>query len=188
MTGNWKLKAAISGGAVLAILARIIWPDVRVDSITLGLVLIAVLPWISELIESAKFPGGWEIKFRPLQTAGDKLTKETSGPEAPSPEPSFVAVAEKDPNLALVGLRIEIEKRMRELASLSEVTEDRSLARLTRSLAREGVIPPEIVGALEEIIAAGNRAAHGASVEPSAGEWAVTEGPKILAALDSLRR
>ena len=40
-----------------------------IDAISLGLLIVALLPWASSLIESAKFPGGWEIKFRDLKKA-----------------------------------------------------------------------------------------------------------------------
>ncbi|MCF5946695.1 hypothetical protein L2249_25705, partial [Xanthomonas perforans] len=68
---NW-LKAVISVVAVSAIAVRIAFPEIKIDLVTLGLMIVAVLPWLSELIESAKFPGGWEVKFRDLREAGEK--------------------------------------------------------------------------------------------------------------------
>ncbi|KLB48674.1 hypothetical protein, partial [Xanthomonas euvesicatoria] len=52
---NW-LKAVISVVAVSAIAVRIAFPEIKIDLVTLGLMIVAVLPWLSELIESAKFP------------------------------------------------------------------------------------------------------------------------------------
>jgi hypothetical protein len=57
---NW-LKAVISIIAIGTIFLRMLMPELKIDSITLTLMAMAILPWLSELIESAKFPGGWEV-------------------------------------------------------------------------------------------------------------------------------
>lgn len=62
------VRVATSVGALALLLLHLIRPDVRIDSITLGLAVLAVLPWLAVLIESADFPGGWKVKFRELQT------------------------------------------------------------------------------------------------------------------------
>ena len=195
---NW-LKAVISLAAVVAIGLRILYPDIRIDSVTLGLMVIAVLPWLSELIESAKFPGGWEVKFRDVRAAGEKVTSgsdaapdpgHTPGQEQPKPAfpiPSFVKVADQDPNLALVGLRIEIELRLRQLADQHEIPSSRrSLGGLINELRRRELLPYSVASGLDDLVVAGNRAAHGARVEPQVAEWAISYGPDVLAALDEL--
>jgi hypothetical protein len=184
---NW-LKIVISAAAISVIIVRIWKPDLKIDAITFGLIVVAILPWLSELIESAKFPGGWEVKFRDLREAGEKVTGSVPSltSEATSSVPlSFVAIAEHDPNLALVGLRIEIEKRLREYATKYGINERQPLSRLLIELAQREVLPQETVGGLKELIYAGNSAAHGAYVQAGVAEWAIDFGPKILAALDS---
>ena len=89
----------------------------KIDIVTLGLVVVAALPWLSAILESAKFPGGWEVKFRDLQKAAAQVTGAADAQTVTIPEPAYLAIAAQDPNLALVGLRIEIEKRLRELAA-----------------------------------------------------------------------
>jgi hypothetical protein len=79
---NW-LKAVITVVALGVIVLRIYYPDVRIDAVTFGLFVVAILPWLSELIESAKFPGGWEVKFRDVREAGAKVT--SSSPPLPLP-------------------------------------------------------------------------------------------------------
>lgn len=184
---NW-VKALISVVALAIVFARLWLPKLPVDAISLGFVVVAILPWLSELIESFKFPGGWEVKFRDLRQAGEKVTS-SAPPDAlavPTPVPqSFVTIAEHDPNLALVGLRIEIEKRLREYALRHGIAEQQPLGRLLRELTRREVLPHETVGGLQELIYAGNNAAHGAQVPDGVAQWAIDIGPKILAALDS---
>lgn len=142
---NW-LKIVISTAAICVIFVRIWRPDLKIDAVTFGLIIVAVIPWLSELIESAKFPGGWEVKFRDLREAGEKVTGslslQTSESVTPA-SPSFVAIAEHDPNLALVGLRIEIEKRLREYAMKHGIDERKSLGNLLRELSRREILPQE---------------------------------------------
>ncbi|MBI3921317.1 MAG: hypothetical protein HY318_07870 [Armatimonadetes bacterium] len=181
------LKALISIAAVGVIVVRICFPDVKLDAIALGLIILAILPWFSELIESAKFPGGWEVKFRDLQeaaasvTAGTPPLAQTSGE---SERPSFVVVAEHDPNLALVALRIEIEKRLREYARRNDFGDRLPVSHLIGELAARQALPPQTVAGLRQLISAGNSAAHGARVQDDVADWALGAGPQILAAMD----
>lgn len=189
---NW-LKLIVSGSAIAVIVIRILFPDLRIDSITFGLMLVAILPWLSELIESAKFPGGWEVKFRDVKAAGDKVTSTADSAQhsgalkTPAATPSFVSVAASDPSLALVGLRIEIEQRIRKLATQHDIPNSRnSLAGLIRDLKQRELLPYEVAKGLEQLVMAGNQAAHGAKVEPQIADWAISTGPEVLSALDEL--
>lgn len=187
MTEHFRIKLATSLGATGVIVARLIWPQLKIDAITLGLIIVAVLPWLSSLIESARFPGGWEIKFRNLESAAEKVIQEAP-PQAAAVGPqaeSFRFWAEPDPNLALVALRIEIERRIRALSSRAGIPEDRSMIRLFNRLREMGVLQAASVSGLQELLAAGNRAAHGATVEPEVANWAREYGPQIIAVLDA---
>jgi predicted ester cyclase len=35
--------------------------------IVMGLLIVAILPWLSNFLQSAKFPGGWELEFRSIR-------------------------------------------------------------------------------------------------------------------------
>ena len=54
---SW-LKFLVSLIAIGAIVVRLIWPDIKIDAITLGLIVLALLPWFSEIIETLK-TSGW---------------------------------------------------------------------------------------------------------------------------------
>lgn len=194
------LKIVISVIALFLLAGHLMWPQLTIDAISLGFLIVALLPWASTLIESAKFPGGWEIKFRDLKSASDKIASEETilleKEAAPVSEAVEVIgaqdwlryvrpVAETDANLALVALRIEIEKRLRVLAEKYQFHEMMPLTRLFRGLQRREVLSGPIFSSLEEIVQSGNRAAHGASVEPSVQQWALESGPRILSALDA---
>jgi hypothetical protein len=56
---KFALRLTISVSA-LAVLVTQFWKPFRLDPVAFGLVVLAVLPWMSSIIESAKLPGGWE--------------------------------------------------------------------------------------------------------------------------------
>jgi hypothetical protein len=88
--------------------------------------------------------------------------------------------------LALVGLRIEIETRLRELAETYDISGNMPLSRMLRELRPHNAMIQEIEKGLSQLIQAGNRAAHGARVDRDASAWAIDSGPEILAVLDRI--
>jgi hypothetical protein len=217
-TTTW-IKIAVSAVAVAAIVCRLIWPNIKnaIDVIAFGLFVVAVLPWLSSIIESVDFPGGWGVKLRDVQGAGSLVTAgaETKSAAAhPSPrgaardapqaeakaamqgsgvrtipldasEPAFMSIVSRDPNLALVGLRIEIEKRVRQLAGTHGLPDRLPLRKMLNELRRTEILDSQTLQGLDELIMAGNDAAHGATVQDSGAQWAIEYGPKVLAVLDA---
>ena len=180
------LRVMISFISVGVILGRMLFPSVKIDSITLGLLIVAILPWLSSLIESAEFPGGWKIKFRDIRKAvetANTIDFETSSLNRKEPL-SYLNVFEQDPNLGLVALRIEIEKRVRELAKKYNIEEQQSLRRILNALMQKDVLESSTISGLNDLIAVGNRAAHGAKVEPDVATWAANASGKFLYFLD----
>jgi len=72
------LKLLVPLITLVFIVARIIWPRLQIDAITLGLLAVAFLPWLSTLIESAKLPGGYEIIFRRIEANEAKQKQQQS--------------------------------------------------------------------------------------------------------------
>jgi hypothetical protein len=124
------------------------------------------------------------VKFRDVEAAGQKIMASSEVTEAPFTTPSYLEVSDQDPNLALVGLRIEIEKRLRALAEKHQIPSQRSLIRLFDELRKRNILNDAYMSGLQELVMAGNQAAHGAEVEHRVAEWAFDYGPVILTALD----
>lgn len=61
------IKYAITIASLALITVKIVMPEVTIDSVTVGLFVVALLPWVSVLLESAELPGGWKLKFRELK-------------------------------------------------------------------------------------------------------------------------
>lgn len=67
------IRIAISALALGVLALRVRYPRLLPpDATTLGLLIVAVLPWVYTLIDSAEFPGGWKLHFRQLQSEVDQ--------------------------------------------------------------------------------------------------------------------
>lgn len=190
----------ISGAAIFFALIHLIKPTLGIDYIFLSFVLLALLPWVLPFIKSLELPGGLKIELKEIREAIQKASttlkiddvyqrQTVTSTELKAGNKDNLAllrsVADSDPNLALVGFRIEIEKRIRELAIKNNIEADRaSLGRLVNELRFKEILEPNMVAGLMDLIGLGNRAAHGAEVEQSAAQCLLDVGPNIIAKLD----
>jgi len=184
-----KLRQVVSLGALLLALAHIIWPQLAIDAVALALIVIAILPWLAPLVKSLELPGGWKVEFHELQKAASRA--ETAGLLAAEPSQkevafSFQSIATRDPNLALAGLRIEIEKRLSSLVEIHGLGSRRpmSVGQALRALAQAEVLTNEERSILADMVNMLNSAVHGAVVDSRAAAWAIDVGPRLLASLD----
>jgi hypothetical protein len=184
------VRLAVTIGALLIVLTHLLWPTLAIDTVTFGLLVLALLPWLAPIFKSLEFPGGWKVEFQDLRRA--EARAEQAGLLAPQSlkAPSqfaFQRVAETDPNLALAGLRIEIEKRLITLAEKRGIEiRGRGIGQLLQLLTKQQALDTEARSVLADLTGLLNSAVHGASVDPRATEWAFDVGPRILKALDDL--
>jgi len=184
-----KLQIIISAIASLIALSHIIWPNIAIDAVTLTLLMIAALPWLVPLFKSVELPGGWKFEFQELKKAEKKIEK--AGLLASitvigkTPEYSFQMVAEEDPKLALAGLRIEIEKRLKDIAGINKIHSSRlGIGALLRVLSQNKILSGEESSVLADMVGMLNNAVHGMDVDYRAAQWAIEVGPRILKGLD----
>ncbi len=158
-----------------------------------GLVLIAGAPWLIEKIHEMELPGGFKTKMNELEQYTEKAKKAGlyTDNSATASLP-YQLIYEQDPNLAMAGLRIEIEKRLRELANIAGfdlvsgagILRNTSLRKLGEELRRYGHLSQEEYALLSDLLPTLNRAVHGEKVDKEASDWVVNDGSKILAGLD----
>ena len=184
-----RLQIGITAIAGLIIIIHLIWPSLAIDAITLTLIIVAIIPWLAPLFKSLEFPGGWKVEFKDLAKAKEKADE--AGLLAPSADVNasleypFQIVAEDDANLALAGLRIEVERRLRELAQSAGISIQRaSVGRLMRLLFEKEILTKQEYSVLSDMIGLLNAAVHGAEVDSKAADWAMEVGPRLLKALD----
>jgi hypothetical protein len=195
------LKLLVSGIAAGLMALRRLVPEFEVDAIDLVLVALAIVPWLAELVRSIELPGGFKIELADVQPAAEVVVQELEA-QAKKSSPTDVIdykgpaeeatrrlrdVAAQDPNLALVGAGVEVEKRLRQIAEANGIASERaSISRLLSSLTQAQVIPPNVASALADLAQLRNQAAHGASVSSEASEWVLAILPELLAALDGV--
>ena len=54
---------------------HVIWPDLKIDGVTLGLLILAAIPWLAPLFKKIKLPGGWEIEYQEVK----KMAEDAQG-------------------------------------------------------------------------------------------------------------
>lgn len=185
-----RLRQVVTLGALVVGLIHLLFPMLAIDAITLTLLVIALLPWLAPIFKSLEFPGGWKVEFQDLQKVtvrAEQVGLLASQPGEPASDFTFQRVLEVDPNLALAGLRIEIEKRLVTLAQKRGIeVRGRGIGQLLRLLTHHRVIDAEASTVLADLTVLLNSAVHGASVDYRATEWAIDVGPRVLKALDDL--
>ena len=182
-----RIQLAITSGALAVALIHVWLPSVAIDAITLSLVALAILPWLGPLFRSVELPGGFKVEFQErLERARERADKAglLADSGAQGQQYTFQLVADQDPNLALAGLRIELERQLRALAEAVGVgTRMQGARRLVTELAKEGVLTDEEQDVLVDLIELLNDAVHGADVGSRASRWAMDVGPRLLAYL-----
>jgi len=183
------MKWLITLGAVAVGIAHLAWPALTIDGITIALILIALSPWLGEIYKAIEFPGGLKIEYHDLEKVKERarsagLLSPKEGVGGGGEGFSFELISDRDPNLALAGLRIEIETRLNRIAQASGIPHTRGIGRLLPELQVRGLLAPAEAGALREMTDLLNSAVHGAKVDPSAAAWALDVGPCLLRVLD----
>ena len=161
-------KIAISIVAILIAIAHVTFPTIAIDATTLILLFVALVPWILPFVKSIDIPGVGSIDLQDAKSATDKVMKTITPPtgsisvtgEKPSVKvtigdtdiTNLWTVFEADPNLALVGFRIEIERRLRQITEKAGIEGSRKpLCRLARELEVNRVLPAEVVSGIVEM-------------------------------------
>lgn len=185
-----RLQVGITLCTLLVALAHLIWPKLTIDAITVTLLFIALVPWLAPLFKSLEFPGGWKIEFQDFERARVKADKAGLLARVAVVQPqkrySFQNVAKEDPKLALAGLRIEIEKRLTEIAESNGLqTEKFGVGNLLRILGERELLSQEQRSVLADMVGLLNAAVHGGDIDERATEWAFDVGPRLLDALES---
>ena len=187
MRNLFWVKSVITFVAIILICIHLFVPSIKVDVITLGLLIAGLAPWLSSIVKAMEFPGGWKVEFQDLQNITQRAESAELLSEKTDRKYSFESIVEDDPNLALAGLRIEIEKTLKEIALQEGITDIHSINQLTSVLNQVGTITAEQTSLIRDLVPMLNEAVHGKSVDPRAAEWAIKTGPRILNALEKVK-
>jgi hypothetical protein len=61
------LSIIVSSAALAVMAAHLAWPNLRVDAVTLGLLILAIVPWLAPLFKSIELPGIGKFEFQELK-------------------------------------------------------------------------------------------------------------------------
>jgi hypothetical protein len=159
------------------------------SAVALGLIVVALSPWLIKFMKTLELPGGIKMEFRDQLERVTERAKEAglldeAGPPAEK-RTAYEAIYNDDPTLALASLRIELERRIRELGKLSGFEQRRGpVLQNVRLLRNEGVLQAGEAGAIEDLMPLLNKAVHSEEFSREAAGWAMQVGPRILAGLD----
>lgn len=183
-----KIQISITLAALFIAIAHVIWPTLKIDSITLTLIIIAIAPWLAPLIKSLELPGGLKFEFKELERV-EKVAKAAGliddKPAHTNKDYSFLEIAETNPSLALAGLRIELEKSLKKLDELNRkdgvaMSTRSSISMMMNGLYQKRAITNQERAALADIIGVLNKAVHGEELDYRATQWVINIGPQIL--------
>lgn len=189
MTKGDGIKYGVTLLAIGFAIAHLLLPGLEIDAVTLILIVVALVPWLAPVFKSLELPGGIKFEFSELERVTQHAKKAGLIKSKPLKKKkvdyAFLVVADQNPSLALAGLRIEIEKRLRLLAQRAKLNGDRaSVRQLMYALAQKKMLSPQEQAVLAEMIITLNRAVHGEDYDPRSAQWVIENGPKILESLD----
>jgi hypothetical protein len=189
-----KIKIWVTAIAAIAVVSHLVLPQLKIDGITATFFIIAIIPWLEPLFKSVELPGGIKVEFQDLEKVSEEAkaagiiqadSKVEQKESIEKPEYAFLELANVNQQMALVGLRIEIEKRLRELAKKYSLSmKYLGVNQLIDELSDKNIIESKEKAVFKDMIVTLNHAAHGVEYDPRTAEWIIQNGPEILKSLD----
>ena len=185
---NYKWHTGFTLVAAGFLASHLFWPNLKIDSIALVLLAACFMPWLGKIFESLEMPGGWKFKYKDFEKAATLAV--ASGLVEPTTQDvtdqAHFALLDTDPQLAVIGLRIDIEKRLRKIADKNQLPGLKlSSLSLTRQMEKLGILTgPECV-ALLGILVSLNSVVHGATITRPKAEQVLEVGKRLIESLDN---
>ncbi len=75
------VAGVVTTGAVALAIAHLAFPDLKVDGVTVALLVVSLVPWLGPIFKSIELPGGWKLEFQQfkqqvasrLEQAGERV-------------------------------------------------------------------------------------------------------------------
>ena len=186
------MRYLIAAAAIILVAVRALWPDLRIDEISIALLAVAalalLLPDIAPIASRVSRLKLWDLevelseKVKELsdraEAVGDKAGARKDAaprevPESISPRVmQFVVQASTDPRAGLLLTAMEIEQAIQRLAAEHEVASGvggLSARKSLAQLAARGVVPRDVVALFLDFWEVRNQVVHGVGFEIPAG-------------------
>jgi hypothetical protein len=183
-----RVSIVITAVAIVLAVGHLLYPTIAIDGITIALFVISIAPWLGLVFKGFQF-AGLGVEYHELERAEEAVAAAglVAAP-TPTQKDEVPPSVRDDPLLALAALRIELERRLRQIAESHGVSlagRPGSVRMIADELQSNGVITSQQASAIADMAGTLNRAVHAEEVDPRAAEWALKVGPSILASLDA---
>jgi hypothetical protein len=164
------------------------YPHLLIDNTVVALLILLLVVWVFPYVKSFTLPGGAGATFRETVEDAEKSLAKANLPvglKGPLLEQEQRSTSEQDPNLVLAGMRIEIEKLLKEIGKHQSLLFPRGfgIARMIAALRQRGALDSELASALSDLVSLANQAVHGAQIQPDVARRAIDVGETIITAL-----
>lgn len=160
------------------------------SAVALGLIVLALAPWLIKILKTLEM-AGIKVEFREQLAQITERAEDAGLLSEPDQrlgtQETYESIYNSDPTLALAGLRIEVERRLGELATVSGLKGGpprRGVGQLIRILSDEGVLDRDEASVIADLLPLMNKAVHSEEYSQEAAGWAIRVGPELLAAID----
>jgi hypothetical protein len=160
------------------------------SAVALGLTVLALSPWLIKILKTLEM-AGIKVEFREQLAQITERAEDAGLLSEPDQrlgtQETYESIYNSDPTLALAGLRIELERRLGELATVSGLKGGpprRGVGQLIRILSDEGVLDRDEASVIADLLPLMNKAVHSEEYSQEAAGWAIRVGPELLAAID----
>ena len=188
---KFKLSASILFIGIF--LLRILKPELNIDSISVMLIVLALVPWFIQYIKSLEINGLGKVELitedqkQAIQKNADEAGILTGTKENEiSNNYTFYNLRYEDPKLALAGLRIELESTLIKLVEKNSLDGQRfGLNKMTNILSKNNIITSGESSLIHDISGVLNRAVHSQLGEYNSEtfDWVFDLGLKLLDSL-----
>ena len=72
------ISAAVTLVALTLVVVHLVFPAVKVDAVTIALLIIAIVPWLAPILKTIELPGGWKFEFRELKEKVEQELRDNS--------------------------------------------------------------------------------------------------------------
>ncbi|WP_077735372.1 hypothetical protein [Bacillus sonorensis] len=188
---KFKLSASILFIGIF--LLRILKPELNIDSISVMLIVLALVPWFIQYIKSLEINDLGKVELitedqkQAIQKNADEAGILTGTKENEiSNNYTFYNLRYEDPKLALAGLRIELESTLIKLVEKNSLDGQRfGLNKMTNILSKNNIITSGESSLIYDISSVLNRAVHSQLGEYNSEtfDWVFDVGLKLLDSL-----
>lgn len=193
-----KVSIAVSVTCLILIILHAIFPKVVIDFVSIGLLLIGILPWLLPFIHSLELPGGIKIAIRYRKRLKATLKEAEKSGLLKEPRPTLnllkagasanCSTTDQSRN-SLIELRAKLESKLRTIANAfttGEGFENSSFEDVVWGLRKAAILKENQAIALLQLISLLNEAIHKPELDSVSVDWAMEIGPALLRSFDEL--